>query len=95
VARRATAFVARPARFGTLEELLEQLTGRLLGFHDKPIVLVDVGGFWRPLLELFEHLYRERFARPESRDAYAVATDVAGTLAALDATAGPLPRKWL
>ena len=39
----------------------------LLGFHDKPIVLVDVGGFWQPLLELFEHLYRERFARPESR----------------------------
>ena len=64
-----------PGGFGTLEELLEQLTGRLLGFHDKPIVLVDVDGFWQPLLDLFEHLYRERFARPESRDAYAVATD--------------------
>ena len=47
---------------------------RLLGFHDKPIVLVDVAGFWQPLLELFEHLYRERFARPESRGAYTVAT---------------------
>ena len=70
LAARADAFVALPGGFGTLEELLEQLTGRLLGFHDKPIVLVDVGGFWQPLLELFEHLYRERFARPESRGAY-------------------------
>ena len=88
LARRADAFVALPGGFGTLEELLEQLTGRLLGFHDKPIVLVDVGGFWQPLLELFEHLYRERFARPESRGAYTVATDVDRVLAALDAPAG-------
>ena len=45
LARRADAFVALPGGFGTLEELLEQLTGRLLGFHDKPIVLADVDGF--------------------------------------------------
>ena len=87
LARRADAFVALPGGFGTLEELLEQLTGRLLGFHDKPIVLADVDGFWQPLLELFEHLYRERFARPESRAAYAVATDAAGVMALLDAPA--------
>jgi uncharacterized protein (TIGR00730 family) len=84
LARRADAFVALPGGFGTLEELLEQLTGRLLGFHDKPIVLVDVDGFWQPLLELFEHLYRERFAHPESRAAYAVVSDVAGAFVALD-----------
>jgi uncharacterized protein (TIGR00730 family) len=95
LAARADAFVALPGGFGTLEELMEQLTGRLLGFHDKPIVLVDVGGFWQPLLELFEHLYRERFARPESRAAYAVVTDVDGVLRALDAPTGPLPSKWL
>ncbi len=96
LARRADAFVALPGGFGTLEELLEQITGRLLGFHEKPIVLVDVGGFWQPLLDLFEHLYRERFARPESRAAYAVVTDVDGALAALDAPPpeAPLPRKW-
>jgi uncharacterized protein (TIGR00730 family) len=95
LARRADAFVALPGGFGTLEELLEQLTSRLLGFHDKPIVLVDVGGFWQPLLDLFEHLYRERFARPESRAAYTVVSDVAGVLAALDApVADPLPSKW-
>ena len=95
LARRADAFVALPGGFGTLEELLEQLTGRLLGFHDKPIVLADVDGFWQPLLELFEHLYRERFARPESRAAYAVATDADGVMALLDAPVAALPWKWL
>ncbi len=96
LAERADAFVALPGGFGTLEELLEQLTGRLLGFHHKPIVLVDVAGFWQPLLVLFEHLYREQFARPESRGAYAVATDVDAALRALDAPIDPgLPSKWL
>jgi uncharacterized protein (TIGR00730 family) len=95
LARLADAFVALPGGFGTLEELLEQLTNRLLGFHDKPIVLADVDGFWQPLLALFEHLYRERFARPESRAAYAVATDVAGILAHLDQPSATLPSKWL
>jgi cytokinin riboside 5'-monophosphate phosphoribohydrolase len=95
MAARADAFVALPGGFGTLEELLEQITARLLGFHDKPIVLVDVGGFWQPLLALFEHLYRERFARPESAGAYTVVTDVVGVLAALDAPPVVLPGKWL
>ncbi len=95
LARRADVFVALPGGFGTLEELLEQLTSRLLGFHDKPVVLVDVDGFWQPLLALFDHLYRERFAHPESRHAYAVVRDVDGLFAALDAPAEALPEKWL
>jgi uncharacterized protein (TIGR00730 family) len=95
MAARADAFVALPGGFGTLEELLEQLTARLLGFHHKPIVLADVAGFWQPLLALFDHLYRERFARPESRGAYALARDAAGVMAALDQRAVTLPGKWL
>jgi hypothetical protein len=95
MARRADAFVGLPGGFGTLEELMEQLTGRLLGFHRKPIVLVDVDGFWQPLLALFEHLYEQRFARPESRAAYRVVHDVEGVLAALDEPSSELPGKWL
>ena len=96
LARRADAFVALPGGFGTLEELLEQLTGRLLGFHDKPIVLADVDGFWQPLLDLFEHLYRERFARPESRDSLHGRTD-RGRRDGRRSTRPPvaLPGKWL
>jgi cytokinin riboside 5'-monophosphate phosphoribohydrolase len=96
MAGRADAFVALPGGFGTLEELLEQLTLRLLRQHDKPIVLVDVDGYWAPLLALFEHLYERRMARPESRSAYAVVPTVADALAVLDAVpGGPLPSKWL
>ncbi len=101
MARRADAFVALPGGFGTLEELFEQLTLRLLGYHDKPIVIVDVEGFWAPLFALMEHLYDERFARPESRAAYVVADGAEAGLAALDELLaadgqGPgLPGKWL
>jgi uncharacterized protein (TIGR00730 family) len=95
MARRADAFIALPGGFGTLEEVLEQITLRLLGVHQKPIVLLDAGGFWQPLLELFEHLYRERFARPESRDAFAVATTVAEAIALLAVSPSMLPTKLL
>lgn len=95
MASRADAFVALPGGFGTLEELMEQLTARLLGFHHKPIVLADADGFWQPLLALFEHLYEQRFARPESRSAYSVVSDVAGILTALDGPTASLPGKWL
>ena len=97
--RRADAFVALPGGFGTLEELLEQLTLRILGFHYKPIVIVDVDGFWQPLVTLFEHLYEERFARPESRDAYVVVDGAEAGLEALDRLlaggAAELPGVWL
>lgn len=95
MARRADAFVALPGGFGTVEELLEQLTLRLLRLHDKPVVIVDVDGFWQPLLDLFEHLYERRMARPESRAAYTVVGSVPEALAALDADPAALPAKWL
>jgi hypothetical protein len=95
--RRSDAFVALPGGFGTLEELLEQLTLRLLELHTKPVVLVDIDGFWQPLLDLFEHFYRERVARPESAQGFTVAATVAAALTALDqpASLAPLPSKWL
>jgi uncharacterized protein (TIGR00730 family) len=95
MARRADAFVVLPGGFGTLEELLEQLTLRLLHLHDKPIVLVDVDGYWQPLLALFEHLYERGAARLESRAGYAVVGSAAEALAALDAGPAGLPAKWL
>jgi uncharacterized protein (TIGR00730 family) len=94
--RRADAFVALPGGFGTLEELLEQLTLRLLGYHDKPIVLVEVEGFWGPLLALFEHLEAGGFARPESRRAYAVAAtpSEALSLASDEPASAPARGRW-
>lgn len=60
---KADAFVALPGGIGTLEELVEQLTWAQLGRHNKPIVLVDIEGFWSPLVELLAHLRCEGFIR--------------------------------
>ena len=64
MAERADAFAVLPGGTGTLDETFEILTWRQLGLHDKPIFLVDVGGYWRPLLDLFEHIAARGFARP-------------------------------
>ena len=92
---RADAFVALPGGFGTLEELFEVLTLKQLGHHHKPIVLLDVDGFFAPLLTMFDHLYAERFARPEYAALYHVAADVPALLDHLDTyQPGDLPTKW-
>lgn len=96
---RADAFVALPGGFGTLEELMEVLTLKQLGYHRKPIVLLDValddGGFWDGLLAFFQHLFDTRFAKPEYATLYHVAADVDDLLAHVD-TYDPesLPTKW-
>jgi uncharacterized protein (TIGR00730 family) len=71
---RADAFVALPGGFGTLEEFLEVLTLKQLGYHQKPLFLVNAHGFYQPLLTLFEHFYAERFARESHRELYTVVT---------------------
>lgn len=57
----ADAFVALPGGIGTLEELIEQMTWAQLGQHTKPVIIADIGGFWRPLLSLLEHMEAEAF----------------------------------
>ena len=61
---RADAFVALPGGVGTLEELVEQMTWVQLGQHTKPVLIADIGGFWRPLLGLLEHMREHRFINP-------------------------------
>lgn len=64
MAERADAFAVLPGGTGTLDETFEIVTWRQLGLHDKPIFLVDIADYWRPLIELFEHIATHRFARP-------------------------------
>jgi len=63
MAERADAFAILPGGIGTLDETFEILTWRQLGLHDKPIFLVDVTGYWRPLRDLLDHLVAQGFAR--------------------------------
>jgi uncharacterized protein (TIGR00730 family) len=81
---RADAFVALPGGFGTLEEILEVLTLKQLNFHQKPIVFLNTNGFYDPLLDLFEHIYTHRFAKPDYRQLYQLIPDVPGLFAYLD-----------
>jgi uncharacterized protein (TIGR00730 family) len=60
---KSDAFVALPGGLGTLEEFVEQLTWSQLGRHSKPIVLVNIDGFWDPLLALFDKMDAELFIR--------------------------------
>jgi uncharacterized protein (TIGR00730 family) len=62
---RADAFVALPGGIGTLEELVEQLTWAQLGRHKKPILILNIKGFWDPLCALLDHMRRLDFIRPE------------------------------
>ena len=61
MAELADGFAALPGGFGTLDELLEQLTWSQLGLHAKPVGLLDVEGFWRPLIALARHATDEGF----------------------------------
>ena len=75
---RADGFVVLPGGFGTLDETLEMITWRLLGFHEKPIVLANHCSYWNPLLMLFNHLVNQGFAQPDAHDLYTVADSVDG-----------------
>ncbi len=84
---RADAFVALPGGVGTLEELVEQLTWAQLLRHDKPVLLADLFGFWRPLLSLFAHMREEGFIRGDFELRYLVAEKVEDVVPMLAAAA--------
>jgi uncharacterized protein (TIGR00730 family) len=72
---RADAFIALPGGLGTLEELTEVLSFRKLGFHARPLVLVDTAGFFQPLVAQIERAIRDGFDDAELREAFAVTDD--------------------
>jgi uncharacterized protein (TIGR00730 family) len=86
---RSDAFVAMPGGIGTLEELVEQLTWAQLGRHSKPIVLLNVGGFWAPFTTLLDHMRREAFIRNSMDVSFRVADSPRAVLDAVHAAAAP------
>ena len=79
----ADAFAVLPGAIGTLEEVVELLSWRRLGLHAKPIVFLDLGGFWRPLFELFEHILKQGLLPEEFRDTWRSVDRVEDILPAL------------
>ena len=74
--QRGDAFVALPGGIGTFEELFEILVGRVLGCHDKPIVILNIAGYYDPLVAMLEHGIEQGFIRPKVREAYFVTDSV-------------------
>lgn len=81
----ADGAIVLPGGVGTLDELVEALTWRQIGLHDKPLILLDLDGFWRPLNALFEHMAREGFLHGDLAAHYALAATPAEAVAALRA----------
>ena len=84
------AFAILPGGLGTLDETFEMLTWRKLGLHDKPIILVDIAGYWRPLLSLIDHVIIQGFAAPTDRDLYKVVSTIEELVEAVECA--PRPR---
>lgn len=89
MAERADAFVILPGGIGTLDEMFEILTWRQLGLHDKPIVLVDLGGYWRKLEELLQQLAAEAYGPGGGRILYRRVEGIDEVLPALAAASSP------
>lgn len=75
------AYVALPGGLGTLEELCEILSFKALGFHRKPVVVLDTAGYWQPLLAMLDRAFAEGFIQSHFRGLYTVATDPAAAIA--------------
>jgi uncharacterized protein (TIGR00730 family) len=83
------AVMALPGGGGTLDELFELFTWSQLGLHDKPIGLLDIAGYWQPLLRFLDHAVNERFLPAEHLERLLVEADAA---ALLDRLAAHQPR---
>jgi hypothetical protein len=95
MAELADGFIALPGGFGTFEEFCEILTWGQLGFHVKPMGLLNVNGFYDPLLALFERAVAEGFLRKENRAMALAAEDIESLLAAMAAYRPEPVSKWL
>ena len=95
MADRSDAFVALPGGFGTCDELFEILTWAQLGIHNRPVAVLNVSGFFTPLLAWLDHIVSEGLLRAKDRDLLLVAESVPGLLDALAAWTPPAPTtKW-
>jgi uncharacterized protein (TIGR00730 family) len=97
MAELSDGFVALPGGFGTLDELMEQLTWSQLGLHSKPVGLLDVEEYWRPLVAFARHATEQGFVRETDLGSIAIAADadaLLDQLAWLEHEERPRP-KWM
>ncbi len=91
----ADAFIALPGGLGTLEEFFEVWTWAQLGEHTKPLGMLNVAGYYDPLLGFFDRLIEERFIRPEHRAMVLVEEDSDKLLSGFSNYRPPAVSKWI
>jgi len=91
----ADAFISLPGGMGTLEETCEMLTWAQLGIHRKPCAVVNVDGYFDPLIAFFDNGVSQGFIRPEHRALLVEAPDPEGLLELLGAYRPPALEKWI
>jgi uncharacterized protein (TIGR00730 family) len=89
------AFIALPGGLGTLEELAEVSTWSQLGLHSKPVVLLDVDGFWGPLIAQLDRMVGTGFLKPDSRDLIQRTRSAEEALDVVAAAKPAEPQKWI
>jgi uncharacterized protein (TIGR00730 family) len=88
-------FLGLPGGFGTLEEFFEVVTWAQIGIHQKPCGLLNVNGYFDPLLAFLDHALGERFVRPEHRSLILTDTDPALLLDRMALYHSPIIDKWM
>ena len=95
MAELSDAFIALPGGIGTLEETFEMLTWAQLGFHPKPVALLDVGGFFSKLRDFLDHIVTEGFLRETHRQILLCDDDAASLWEQIDTYEAPVREKWI
>ena len=88
------AFIAFPGGIGTIEEFFEIFTWAQLGLHEKPFGLLNICGFYTPLMDFLDHAVTERFVRPEHRAMLRVRDEPGLLLDDLGEYTAPHIEKW-
>lgn len=95
MAELSDGFIALPGGLGTFEEFFEIVTWAQLGLHNKPCALLNVNGFYDPLLHLLDHAIEERFVKPAQRALIVVESDFSGLLERMSRQRIPHEPKWI
>jgi hypothetical protein len=96
MSEKADAYVALPGGFGTYEELFEVITWAQLGIHHKPIVVLNIAGYFDPFIQITEHGISHEFIRPSGRELFSIAYSVPEIFEQIEAFTPALDRpKWL
>ncbi|MBA1190071.1 TIGR00730 family Rossman fold protein [Pseudomonas entomophila] len=95
MAELSDAFIALPGGLGTLEELFEVWTWGQLGYHAKPLGLLDVNGFYEKLGSFLDHIVDEGFVRPQHRAMLLLGSEAGALLEGMARMETPVVPKWV